>query len=61
MTTFDEAQRLGLYSESFLDNLGSTVAGLADPAEADPQAWLARRMSLASRRDPVTRAMVADI
>lgn len=61
MTTFDERRRLALYTDSFLDHLGSTVAALDDPAEADPQTWLGRRMASAGKRDPVARAMVADI
>jgi len=61
MTTFDESQRLSLYTDSFLDQLSSTIEAQHDPTEADPETWLAHRMSLANRRDPVTRAMVADI
>jgi asparagine synthase (glutamine-hydrolysing) len=60
MTTFDERQRLALYTDTFLDHLGSTIAALDDPAEADPQTWLGRRMALAPRRDAVAAAMIAD-
>ena len=61
MTTFDESQRLDLYTEGFLDHLGATVKAQPDPADADPLGWLGLRMSRASGRDAVTRAMVADI
>jgi asparagine synthase (glutamine-hydrolysing) len=61
MTSFDESQRLALYTDEFLDHLGSTIRALPDPADAEPRAWLGRCMVPAQKRDTVTRAMVADI
>jgi asparagine synthase (glutamine-hydrolysing) len=61
MTTFDEAARLTLYSEEQLDLLATSGSALADPAEADPAALLTAALAQAGRRDPVTRAMVADL
>jgi asparagine synthase (glutamine-hydrolysing) len=61
MTTFDEAGRLALYSNSQLDLLASTVSDLTDESEADPAALMSMAFALAGRRDRVTRAMVADI
>jgi asparagine synthase (glutamine-hydrolysing) len=61
MTTFDEEQRRRLYSEPFLDQLATAGAGSADPFEADPRRWLGHQMSLAGGRDPISRAMVADL
>jgi asparagine synthase (glutamine-hydrolysing) len=58
VTLFDEATRASLYTEDF-------VAGLAraesDPVEADPARVLGRAFDVAAERDPVTRAMVADL
>lgn len=56
---FDEPTRVGLYSDDFLDALAGAAA--ADPAGADPASVLARGLDAASQRDPVTRAMVADL
>jgi asparagine synthase (glutamine-hydrolysing) len=61
MTTFDEASRMALYSDSQLDLLASTVANLPDTAQADPAAWLSAAFGAGRRRGPVTRAMIADI
>jgi asparagine synthase (glutamine-hydrolysing) len=61
MSTFEEADRIGLYSDNHLDWLATSGAALRDPAEADPAAILAHAFSLASRRDPITRAMVSDL
>jgi asparagine synthase (glutamine-hydrolysing) len=61
MSTFEEADRIGLYSDSQLDWLATSGAALRDPAEADPAAILASAFSLASRRDPISRAMVSDL
>ncbi|MEO6811586.1 MAG: asparagine synthase (glutamine-hydrolyzing) [Isosphaeraceae bacterium] len=56
---FDEPGRAALYTEGFLDHL--IAAGDRQPAEADPASVLDRAWRLASKRDPVTRAMVADL
>jgi asparagine synthase (glutamine-hydrolysing) len=61
MTAFDEAGRLALYSDAQLELLGSTAALQADDVSSDPALVLARACAGASRRDPVTRAMVGDI
>ena len=61
MSTFEEADRIELYSEHQLDWLAMSGAGLRDPAEADPAAILASAFALASRRDPISRAMVSDV
>jgi asparagine synthase (glutamine-hydrolysing) len=54
MTSFDEAGRAALYDESF-------VGRLADAGAPEPGSVLARAWEAAPRRDPVTRAMVADL
>jgi asparagine synthase (glutamine-hydrolysing) len=59
VTLYDEPARAALYSEEFVDLLVS--AGALDPQEADPASVLARALSAAPRRDPVTRAMIADM
>ena len=56
---FDEPARMALYSDGWLDALAS--AGSACPDEADPTSVLARAFDAASKRDPVTRATVADL
>jgi asparagine synthase (glutamine-hydrolysing) len=61
MTTFDETMRLALYSDDQLDHLASAAASLEHPADGDPATMLTRAFASASRRDRVTRAMVADI
>ena len=61
MTNFDEAARLTLYSDEQLDLLASAGSALSDPSEADPAALLTAALARAGRRDPVTRAMVADL
>ena len=61
MTTFDEAARMALYSDAQLDLLGLDRGGAARPSEADPAAFLATAFATAGRRDPITRAMIADI
>ncbi len=61
MTNFDEAARLTLYSDEQLDLLASAGSALSDPSEADPAALLTAALAQAGRRDPVTRAMVADL
>ena len=50
---------MSLYSDAFLEELAS--AGLHAPDEADPASVLSRALGVASRRDPVSRAMVADL
>jgi asparagine synthase (glutamine-hydrolysing) len=59
VTLFDEASRAGLYSDAFLDRLAA--AGARDPAAADPSSVLDRALAAAPRRDPVTRATIADL
>src|SRR5204863_4463757 len=56
---FDEPGRTALYADDFLDRLAASAA--RDPAEADPASVLDRAWRAATRRDPVTRAMVADL
>ena len=56
---FDEPSRMSLYSEAWLEKLAK--AGAAKPSEADPIAMLERAFYAAGRRDPVTRACVADV
>ena len=56
---FDEPSRMSLYSEAWLEKLAR--AGTAKPGEADPIAMLERAFYAAGRRDPVTRACVADV
>jgi asparagine synthase (glutamine-hydrolysing) len=59
MHLFDEPTRMALYSDAWLDRLAA--AGSEHPDEADPIHVLARAFDAAPSRDPVTRAMVADI
>ena len=59
MHLFDEPARMSLYSDAWLDRLAA--AGSEHPDEADPISLLARAFDAAPDRDPVTRAMVADI
>ena len=59
MTSFDEPTRAGLYADDFLDALAS--AAESDPEDADPAGVLSRAMDVSTRRDPVTRAMIADL
>jgi asparagine synthase (glutamine-hydrolysing) len=54
MTLFDEASRLRLYTDAFDGELAEDEAD--DPASLLFDAW-----DVADRRDPVTRAMVADL
>ena len=61
MTNFDEAARMTLYADAQLDLLASAASALPDPSEADPASYLAAAFAAASRRDRVTRAMVADL
>jgi asparagine synthase (glutamine-hydrolysing) len=61
MTTFDESARMALYSNRQLDLLATTAAELSDSSEADPAGLLSTAFAAASRRDRMTRAMVADI
>jgi asparagine synthase (glutamine-hydrolysing) len=61
MSTFEEADRIALYSDSQLDCLATRGALLHDPAEADPASILGSAFAMASRRDPVSRAMVSDL
>jgi asparagine synthase (glutamine-hydrolysing) len=56
---FGEPQRVALYADGWLDALAA--AGAAEPGEADPASVLARAFAAAPKRDPVTRAMVADV
>ena len=61
MSTFEEPDRIALYSEDQLDCLAASSADFRDQSEADPASILASAFALASRRDPITRAMVADL
>jgi asparagine synthase (glutamine-hydrolysing) len=61
MTTFDEAARMALYSESQLDLLAAAAGDQPEPSEADPALLLSTAFAAAGRRDQITRAMVADI
>jgi asparagine synthase (glutamine-hydrolysing) len=61
MTTFGEAARLALYGDDQLDLLASTTARLSNQSEADPSAFMAAAFAMATQRDPITRAMIADI
>ncbi|MBX6314600.1 MAG: asparagine synthetase B, partial [Isosphaeraceae bacterium] len=56
---FDEPARAALYADDFLDRLASAASRC--PAEADPASVLDRAWRAAAKRDPVTRAMVADL
>ena len=55
----DEPTRMNLYSPAHLDALAAAAA--RRPEEADPISMLTRAFDAASKRDPVTRAMVADV
>ena len=59
MTVFDEPGRTALYADGFLDRLASADA--EDPDGGDPAGLLDRALAVASGRDPVTRAMAADL
>ena len=61
MTTFDEADRLNLYTDTHLDRLATAASLDPDQASADPASVLARACAVAGRRDRVTQAMVGDI
>ncbi len=61
MTTFDEADRMRLYSDNQLDLLAAAVEDLPDPSSADPATLISTAFAAGSHRDRVTRAMVADI
>ena len=61
MTTFDESARLALYSTEQLDLLATAGAALPDASTADPASILSAAFAQAARRDPVTRAMFADL
>jgi asparagine synthase (glutamine-hydrolysing) len=61
MTTFDEADRMALYSDNQLDLLTVAALNLPDPSRADPATLLSTAFAVGNRRDHVTRAMVADI
>jgi asparagine synthase (glutamine-hydrolysing) len=56
ISTFDENGRIGLYSDATLDALAAI-----DGDESDPISMLSRAFDAAPKRDPVTRAMVADL
>jgi asparagine synthase (glutamine-hydrolysing) len=56
---FDEPSRGALYADDFLAELSR--AGERDPSGGDPGSVLARAFAAAPRRDPVTRAMIADL
>jgi asparagine synthase (glutamine-hydrolysing) len=56
---FDEPARTALYSDGWLDELAA--ASSLEPDAADPAFVIRRAFDVAGRRDPVTRAMVADL
>jgi asparagine synthase (glutamine-hydrolysing) len=58
MTLFDEPSRAALYSDDFL---GELAAGMNGDDESDPARVLGRALGVAPRRDPITRAMIADL
>jgi asparagine synthase (glutamine-hydrolysing) len=60
MTLFDESSRAELYTDAFVDQLAAAGRDLRG-AEADPASDLMRSLAAAPKRDPVTRAMVADL
>jgi asparagine synthase (glutamine-hydrolysing) len=59
VTMFDEDSRASLYSDDFLDHLAN--AGRREPEQADPASVLDRAFEAAPKRDPVTRATIADL
>ena len=59
MTSFDEPARVAVYTDEFLADLADATAD--DPEMADPLAFLASAWDVAPGRDPVSRAMVADL
>jgi asparagine synthase (glutamine-hydrolysing) len=63
MATFDQSSRFGLYSDDQIDALvsESNAQSQADPSGVDPASILQQAFDAAGRRDPVTRAMVADL
>lgn len=56
---FDENGRAALYTDTWIDELAR--AGSAAPDAADPASMLHNALAAGSGRDPVTRAMVADL
>lgn len=56
---FDESTRVGMYSDSWLETLADSAS--ETPEEGDPVLVLRKAFDAAGKRDPVTRAMVADI
>lgn len=56
---YSEPERTSLYSDDWLDALAESAA--RRPEDADPLAALERAFAPATRRDPVTRAMIADL
>jgi asparagine synthase (glutamine-hydrolysing) len=59
MTLFPEAARLSLYSPELLDSLAARDEGTG--RAGDPHAVFSNAWNSAPGRDPVTRAMVADV
>jgi asparagine synthase (glutamine-hydrolysing) len=57
---FDESARASLYSDDLIASLAATDND-SDSDTADPASFLERALAVASRRDLVTRAMVADL
>ncbi len=56
---FDEVGRSALYTDDWIDTLART--GESEPHGADPSSVLERALAVAPQRDPVTRAMIADL
>ncbi len=61
MTTFGESSRLSLYSSEQLDLLAAATADRSAGEVVEPANVLAAAFAQASRRDPMTQAMVADM
>lgn len=59
MILFDEFSREALYTDEFIDDILAASAELGD--DADPASELALAWNAGRRRDPVTKAMIADL
>jgi asparagine synthase (glutamine-hydrolysing) len=60
MVLCDEGTRAELYAEEFVDRIAAAGVGLPE-GDVDPTAFLMGALNAAPKRDPVTRAMVADL
>jgi asparagine synthase (glutamine-hydrolysing) len=59
ISLFDEPSRAALYADGFVDRL--VASSTRDSTTADPSTILSRALAVAPTRDPVTRAMIADL